>query len=169
MMVVLMNLWLLVVSRVVHHSLWLHGYTRVYVGLLLVSLDVLGRVVSGHCLVDDLRAGLWHVRQVLIRLTNKLQIVAGLFLSYRLNEALFLMVIFREDMHVTVNNFSLGNGGNFLDIRVVIGLILWLTLLMSMVLGVLVIGGDSAVLLEDGILVGVLLSELVAGLGLGVL
>lgn len=76
-----------------------------------------------------------------------------------------MVTIIRYGLNVATNNFSLGSGGDFINLREAIIILLGL---MNDVLRVLVIGGDLAVLLENGMLLWMLFAKVVAGVGLSV-
>ncbi len=60
-----------------------------------------------------------------------------------------MVIIIRNGLNVAINNFSLGNGGDLINFRESIVILLGV---MNNIVGVLVIGGDVAVLLENGML-----------------
>jgi hypothetical protein len=60
-----------------------------------------------------------------------------------------MVIIIRDGLNVAINNFGLDNGCDLINFREVI--VIWLGV-MKDVVGVLVIGGDLAVLLENGML-----------------
>jgi hypothetical protein len=75
------------------------------------------------------------------------------------------MLVIIHGLDVTINDFVLDNRRDLINVRKVILMLLGL---MNDVLRVLVIGGDLTVLLEDGLLWGMLFAKVVAGLGLSV-
>jgi hypothetical protein len=80
-----------------------------------------------------------------------------------------MLIIFRHDLNVTVNGFGLRNGSDFLHIREIITFITLLIIFLREFGLMLFVRGHFTVLLQDGLLIDVLLSELVAGLGFSVL
>ena len=76
-----------------------------------------------------------------------------------------VIIIIRDGLNVAINNFSLGNGGDLINFRESIIILLGV---MNNIVRLLVIGGDVAVLLENGMLLGMLFGKVIAGVRLSV-
>ena len=76
-----------------------------------------------------------------------------------------MVIIIRNGLNVAINNFSLGNGGDLINFRESIIILLGV---MNNIVRLLVIGGDVAVLLENGMLLGMLFGKVIAGVRLSV-